>query len=70
MQLEVGDVLQWKDDPKLGADAGQLMLVVELIEEDGVAWPRIGVAQDGTYATWTWSVISNWCTKVAQGGQE
>ena len=68
MQLEVGDIIQWKDHESVGADAGQCMLVVDLIQEDGVAAPRVGVVQDGVYNTWSWSVISKWCLPVTSPG--
>lgn len=70
MQIEVGDLIQWRDHISVGADAGKFMLVVELVPDLGVAAPRVGVVQDGVYASWSWTVISKWCDTVLSSPAE
>lgn len=65
MQIEVGDLMQWEDNPEaLGSLAGKLFLVVGLVDYEHKHYPDVVGLQDGAREVWSFGIVRSWSTVV------
>ena len=66
MQIEVGDIFQWQDNPQLCGDgAGRIFVVVGVVQRDGVTLPSAIVHTDeGVTEEWGTQTLSKFATRV------
>ena len=65
MSIEVGDLMQWEDNPEaLGRLAGKLFLVVELVDRESKHYPDVISLQDGAREVWSFGVVRSWGSLV------